>query len=165
MPAVAVIGNLVKDVVAGAPPRPGGALFYQGRAFAAIEHTVDVRLVTRCASEDRELLLAPLEELGLPVTWRPARETQVFSFHYEEERRVMEVVALGDPWTPDDVEGWVAQAIGDTEWILLGALTRADFPGDTRSPPSRPATAARRCAGFRSSRDARPAGAGRRRPA
>lgn len=131
MPAVAVIGNLVKDLVAGAQERPGGAVFYQARAFGQLEHSLDVRLVTRCAPEDRELLLVPLEEFGLPVTWRPARETQAFSFHYEGERRIMEIVGLGDPWTPDDVEGWVAQAIGDTEWILLGALTRADFPPET----------------------------------
>ena len=131
MPTVAVIGNLVRDVVAGAPPRPGGAVFYQASVFGALGHTEDVHLVTRCAPEDRELLVEPLDRFGLPVTWRPARETQSFSFHYEGERRVMDVVALGDPWTPDDIDGWVAQAIGDTSWIMLGALTRADFPPET----------------------------------
>lgn len=131
MPTVAVIGNLVRDVVAGAPPRPGGAVFHQARVFGALGRTEDVHLVTRCAPEDRELLVEPLGSFGLPCTWRPARETQSFSFHYEGERRVMDVVALGDPWTPDDVEGWVAQAIGDTAWIMLGALTRADFPPET----------------------------------
>lgn len=131
MPRVAAIGNLVRDVVAGALPRPGGAVFYQARAFAAIEHAADVQVVTRCAPDDRDLLVPPLEAYGLPVAWRPARETQSFRFHYEGERRVMEIDALGDPWTPDDIEGWVAQAIGDTEWILLGALTRADFPQET----------------------------------
>jgi sugar/nucleoside kinase (ribokinase family) len=65
------------------------------------------------------------------VTWRPARESQTFDFHYVGEERLMEVVTLGDPWTPDDVEGWVAQAMGDADWILLGALTRADFPPET----------------------------------
>ena len=130
-PPVAVIGNLVRDIVAGAPPRPGGAVFYQARVFAEIPHRRDVRLITRCAPDDRDLLAHPLEALGLPVTWRPARETQAFDFHYEGELRVMEVVALGDPWTPDDVEGWVAQAMGDAEWIMLGALTRADFPPET----------------------------------
>jgi len=131
VPTVAVIGNLVRDVVAGAPPRPGGAVFYQARVFGALAHPETVHLVTRCAPEDRELLAEPLDRFGLPVTWRPARETQSFSFHYEGERRVMDVVALGDPWTPDDVDGWVAQAIGDTQWIMLGALTRADFPPET----------------------------------
>lgn len=131
MPRAAAIGNLVRDVVAGAPPRPGGAVFYQARALAAIERTADVQVVTRCAPEDRDLLLPPLEAYGLPVAWRPARETQSFSFHYEGERRLMEVDGLGDPWTPDDIGGWVAQAIGDTQWVLLGALTRADFPQET----------------------------------
>lgn len=131
MPDVAVIGNLVKDVVAGSAPRPGGAVYYQARVFAALGRTEGVRLVTRCAPADRALLLEPLEAFGLPVTWRPGRETQTFGFHYQGERRVMEVEALGDPWTPDDVEGWVAQAIGDTQWIMLGALTRADFPPET----------------------------------
>src|SRR5262245_38401663 len=133
MPFVAVIGNLVKDVVHGAPPRPGGAVFYQARAFHRVAPATDVHLVTRCAAADRELLVPPLEEFGLPLTWRPGRETQAFSFHYEGERRVMEVDALGDPWTPDDIEGWVALAIGDAPWIMVGALTRADFPPETLS--------------------------------
>jgi len=132
-PPVVVIGNLVRDVVAGAPPRPGGAVFYQARVFAEIPHERDVRLVTRCSPGDCDLLLRPLEAFGLPVTWRPAHETQTFDFHYEGETRVMEIVALGDPWTPDDVDGWVSQAMGDAEWIMLGALTRADFPPETLS--------------------------------
>lgn len=128
---VAVIGNLVRDIVAGEAPRPGGAVFYQARVFSQIPHGRDVRLIARCAPEDRDLLVDPLEAFGLPVTWRPARETQTFDFHYVGEERIMEVVALGDPWTPDDVEGWVAQAMEDAEWIMLGALTRADFPPET----------------------------------
>jgi sugar/nucleoside kinase (ribokinase family) len=130
-PAVVVIGNLVRDIVAGMPPRPGGAVYYQTRVFGEIPHGRDVRIVTRCASEDRDLLVQPLEAFGLPVTWRPARETQTFDFYYEGETRVMEIVSLGDPWTPDDVEGWVSQTMGDAEWIMLGALTRADFPPET----------------------------------
>jgi sugar/nucleoside kinase (ribokinase family) len=131
MPFVAVIGNLVKDAVGGAPPRAGGAVFYQARAFGRIAPSADVHLVTRCATDDRDLLVPPLEEFGLPLTWRPARETQAFTFRYEGERRIMEVAALGDPWTPDDIEGWVSQAVGDAPWVMVGALTRADFPAET----------------------------------
>lgn len=133
MPFVAVIGNLVKDVVGDAPPRPGGAVFYQARAFHRVARGVDVHLVTRCAPDDHDLLVPPLETFGLPLTWRPARETQAFSFRYEGERRVMDVDALGDPWSPDDIEDWVAQAIGDAPWVMVGALTRADFPPETLS--------------------------------
>lgn len=132
-----MIGNLVRDIVGGTPPRAGGAVFYQARVFAEIEHAIDVRLVTRCAPQDRELLLERLEEFSLPITWRPARETQTFSFHYDGDHRVMEIVSLGDTWTPDDVEGWITQAIGDAEWIMLGALTRADFPPETLAAPRR----------------------------
>jgi sugar/nucleoside kinase (ribokinase family) len=133
MPLVAVVGNLTKDVVAAASPRPGGAVFYQARAFERIAPSLDVHLVTRCAMEDRELLLPPLEAFGLPVTWRAARQTLAFSFHYEGERRIMEVDSLGDPWTPEDVTGWVGTAIGDARWVMVGALTRADFPPETLS--------------------------------
>ena len=131
MPFVAVIGNLVKDVVGGAPPRPGGAVFYQARAFSRIAPQIDVHLVTRCAAADRDLLVPPLEAFGLPLTWWPAAETQSFRFHYEEGRRVMEIAALGDPWTPEDIHGWVADAIDDAPWVMVGALTRADFPPET----------------------------------
>lgn len=130
-PPVVIIGNVVRDIVSGAAPRPGGAVFYQARVTARIPHERDIRIVTRCAPGDRDLLVRPLEAFGLPVTWRPARETQTFDFHYDGETRVMEIVALGDPWTPDDIEGWVSQAMGDAEWIMLGALTRADFPPET----------------------------------
>lgn len=121
MPRVAVIGNLVKDAVAGAPPRPGAAIFYQAGVLARLGRAADVLLVTRCAEKDRTLLLEPLEAFGPPVVWRPARETQSFGFHYEGERRVMEVLALGDPWTTDDIAGWVGEALGDPEWVMLGS--------------------------------------------
>jgi sugar/nucleoside kinase (ribokinase family) len=133
MPFVAVIGNLVKDVIGGAPPRAGGAVFYQARAFGRIAPGTDVHLVTRCAADDHDLLVPPLERFGLSLTWRRARETQTFSFHYEGERRVMEVGALGDPWSPDDIDGWVSDAMGDAPWVMIGALTRADFPPETLS--------------------------------
>jgi sugar/nucleoside kinase (ribokinase family) len=128
--SVAVIGNLVKDIVAGAEPRPGGAVFYTARALAALGVSEDVQLVTRCAEEDAASFLPVLQEFGLPVAWRAARETQTFSFHYEGDHRVMEVVALGDQWQEEDIREWVEEEIGDARWIMLGALTREDFTRD-----------------------------------
>jgi sugar/nucleoside kinase (ribokinase family) len=125
--SVAVIGNLVKDIVAGAEPRPGGAVFYTARALAALGVTDDVQLVTRCTEDDAETFLPALQDFGLPVAWRAAQETQTFSFHYEGDHRVMEVVALGDQWQEADIRGWVGDEIGDVRWIMLGALTREDF--------------------------------------
>lgn len=128
---LALIGSLVKDAVDGAPPRPGGAVYYQCRALAALGATAEAHAVTRCAEDDRLALLEPLERFGVPVIWRAARETQAFSFHYEGDRRIMEIAALGDPWTPEDIESWAGDALGDAGWILVGALTRADFPPQT----------------------------------
>lgn len=127
MPRSAIVGNLVLDEVAGGSPRPGGAVFYCGSALRRINPDADAVLVCRCAERDREILLPAVEALGFPVVWRPARHTTRFAFHYEGDRRIMRLVERGDPWTPADVDGWVADAIGDAEWVLVGALTRDDF--------------------------------------
>jgi len=131
MPCAAIIGNLVLDTVAGAPERPGGAVWYCARALSQIDPAADVVLVCRSAREDREALVPRLEEFGFPVHWRPAERTTRFSFHYEGERRIMRIDALADPWTPTDIRGWVGETIGDASWVLVGALTRGDFPLET----------------------------------
>jgi sugar/nucleoside kinase (ribokinase family) len=128
MPRSAIVGNLVIDEVAGGPPRPGGAVFYCGTALRRIDPDADVVLVCRCAEEDRGTLLPAVEALGFPVVWRPAEHTTRFAFHYEGDRRIMRLEERGDPWAPEDVGGWLADAIGDAEWVLVGALTRDDFP-------------------------------------
>ena len=131
MPRAAIIGNLVLDVVAGTPERPGGAVWYCARALARIAPEADVVLVCRSAEADRDAIVPDLEELGFPVTWRPAERTTRFSFHYEGDRRIMRIDALGDPWTPADVDGWAGEEIGDAPWVIVGALTRSDFPLET----------------------------------
>jgi sugar/nucleoside kinase (ribokinase family) len=127
--AVAVVGNLSLDVVAGADPRPGGAVFYASRAFARTG--ADAVAVARCGSGDQSVLLPRLEAAGVPVTFRPGASTARFSFHYEGDRRVMAVDAVGDPWTVADATGWVAEALGATSWVLAGALIRTDFGAPT----------------------------------
>ena len=72
-----------------------------------------------------------LEELGFPIAWRAAERTTRFSFHYEGERRIMAIDSLAEPWTPADIDGWVGEAIGAAPWVIVGALTRADFPLET----------------------------------
>ena len=64
--------------------------------------------------------------LGLPVLWRGGSSTAAFSFHYEGDRRVMTVDALGDPWTTADLHG-----LERTDWVHVGALARSDFPAET----------------------------------
>jgi sugar/nucleoside kinase (ribokinase family) len=126
---IAVIGSLSSDVVAGAPARPGGAVYYAARALARLG--ADACVVTRCAAEDVDRLVPPLEAFGLRVEVRPGERTSGFSFHYEGDDRVMEVDAIGDPWTPADVTGWAGHALDDAAWIHVGALLRSDFPTPT----------------------------------
>jgi sugar/nucleoside kinase (ribokinase family) len=129
MSAMAVVGSLSRDVVAGAAPRPGGAAFHAARAL--VRARARVTIVTRCGARDAGLLLPPLEALGLPVAVRPGETTCAFTFHYEGDHRVMHVDEVGDPWTVADVTGWVADALADTAWVQVGALLRSDFDAPT----------------------------------
>lgn len=125
MSPVALVGNLTLDRVAGAAPRPGGTVFHAARA--AVSLGADAIVLTRCAPADRELVLAPLVALGLPVTCTDASETTAFSFHYEGDRRVMAVDAVGDSWSAADVEGWAAAALAGCDWVLVGGVLRSHF--------------------------------------
>jgi len=80
----------------------------------------------KCAESDRDSLLIPLVRLGVPVLWRGGASTAAFSFHYEGDRRVMIVNALGDPWTIADLNG-----LERANWVHVGALARSDFPAGT----------------------------------
>jgi sugar/nucleoside kinase (ribokinase family) len=122
---IGLIGNLTVDRVAGGDPRPGGGVFHAARAAARL--ATDVVVATRCAPVDRDVSLAPLEALGFPVTCADASATTAFSFHYEGDTRVMNVDAVGDPWTASDIEGWAGKALDGCEWVLVAGLLRSHF--------------------------------------
>jgi len=122
---VAVLGNLSRDVVAGGAPRPGGGVFWSTRALARLG--ADAVVSAACAAEDRQLLVAPLEAFGFPVTWHESASTTAYSFHYEGDRRIMWQDAVGDPWTPEQAVAGVEAA----RWVDVCALTRTDFPSET----------------------------------
>jgi sugar/nucleoside kinase (ribokinase family) len=123
--SVAALGHITRDVVEGAPPRPGGGVFYAARALARLG--ADAHVQASCSAEDRAILLPPLEAFGLPVTWQESSTTTAYSFHYEGDRRIMWQDAVGDPWTPQQALDGAA----DATWIDVCALTRTDFPPDT----------------------------------
>lgn len=125
MSAIALIGNLSVDRIAGGDPRPGGLVFHAARAAARVG--TDAVVVTRCAPADRDVGLAPLEALGLPVTCADASETTAFSFHYDGDTRIMTVDAIGDSWTAADIEGWAADPLAGCDWVLVGGLLRSHF--------------------------------------
>lgn len=125
MTSIAALGNLTRDVVAGAPPRPGGAVFYSAKALARIG--ADGVIAAACAETDRAHLVPPLEELGLPVRWYRSETTTAYTFHYEGDRRVMRQEAVGDPWSPKRA----LEGAADATWVHVGALVRTDFPSTT----------------------------------
>jgi sugar/nucleoside kinase (ribokinase family) len=122
---VAVIGNLASDVVAGGLPRVGGGAFHAARALRLLGRPACV--VTKCAEADRDVLLPRLVALGVPVRWRPAASTTRFAFDYDGDRRSMSIEALGEPWSPDEIRGWVAAALGGAEWVQVAPLMRGEF--------------------------------------
>ncbi len=125
MTDIATFGHLTRDVVAGGPPRPGGAVFYSARALA--ETNASVSVAASCAEADRAQLVPPLEAFGLPVRWYGSETTTAYSFHYEGNRRIMRQDSVGDPWSPERA----LEAAADATWAHVGALVRTDFPAET----------------------------------
>jgi sugar/nucleoside kinase (ribokinase family) len=123
--AIAVIGNLTRDVVADGPPRPGGAVFYAARALARLG--ADACVGVSCARDDWAVLAPHVEGFPLPVTWYESPTTTAYSFHYDGDRRIMQQVAVGEPWPADRA----VEAVGDASWVHVGALVRTDFPAPT----------------------------------
>jgi sugar/nucleoside kinase (ribokinase family) len=114
-----LVGSVSLDLVAGAPPRPGGAVYYAAEALRLLGRPASI--VAKCAPADR----ARFE--GLDAVWRPAAVTSAFSFSYEGDVRQMAVEAVGDPWRPDDVEA----VLDGVAWVHAGGLLRSDFPAET----------------------------------
>lgn len=135
MRALGVIGSLTRDVVAGAPPRVGGAPYYCARALRVLG--VRASIATKCAAEHRRELVPRLSALGVPVAWAPAAATTTFSFSYKGETRRMSVDAVGDPWTRDEVCGWVEESLRRIEWLHAGPVLRGDFPADVMAELAR----------------------------
>lgn len=129
---IALIGNLSKDELPGRPPQVGGGSFHGARALHRLR--VPARIVARCAVADRDLLLPPLVRLGTPVRYVPGESTAGFSFHYDGDRRVMRVAALGDVWLPADLP-----PLPTVRWTHVAPLARGEFPLETL------AALARRC--------------------
>jgi len=122
---IALLGNLSRDLLPGEPPRPGGAPFHAARALRRVPGRA--RLYARCAPEDREALLLPVARLGVPVHWVEGTSTSSFALAYDGRERTMEVVAVGDTWSPDDLPALPAAVT----WVHAAPLLRSDFPADT----------------------------------
>lgn len=129
MRAAAVIGSVSRDVVDGSAPRAGGPAYYGAHGLRLIG--APARVVTKCAETDRRLLIRPLLAVGVPVNWHAAAATAAFEIRHEGAMRRLEMTAIGEPWTVDEVRGWAARALRPASWVHVGALARSDFPADT----------------------------------
>ena len=123
MRALAVIGHLSRDVVAGGAPRIGGAPWYAGRAL----HTLgqEAVLFAKCGESDRARFQRRLATLGLPASLAVGGETTSFSFAYGADgTRAMTVESIGEPWRTDEPQGMLLRRV---EWLHVAPLLRSDF--------------------------------------
>jgi sugar/nucleoside kinase (ribokinase family) len=128
MRQLGVVGLVSLDRVDGGLPRLGGAPFYAAKALRLLGQPA--LIATKIAPEDSK---RGLHALGIPVYSHPAARTISFRIENDGDRRTLEIEELGEPWTPEDVRGWLDAVLRPADWVHAGALTRADFPAETLS--------------------------------
>jgi sugar/nucleoside kinase (ribokinase family) len=126
MRQLGVVGLVSLDRVDGGLPRLGGAPFYAAKALRLLGQPA--LIATKIAPEDSG---RGLHALGIPVYSRSAARTITFRIENDGDQRTMEIEELGEPWAPQDVRGWLGDALRPADWVHAGALTRADFPAET----------------------------------
>lgn len=124
MEALAVVGNLSLDRIAGGRPQIGGGPYHAGRALRLLDRR-HAQLVARCGDSQRGLLLARLAALGLPTHLLHGERTTRFTFSYDGDRREMHVDEIGDAWSADDVA-----LDRRVRWVHVAPLLRSDFDAD-----------------------------------
>lgn len=122
---ITILGNLSIDRIDGGPPMPGGCPAFAAKALRALD--APGRIVTRLAQADRDLFSSVLDEGQIAVTALPAARTSSFALRYEGDRRTLSVQAIGDPWTPADIQA----AHIDSDWVHVAPLLRGEFPPET----------------------------------
>jgi sugar/nucleoside kinase (ribokinase family) len=122
---VAVVGNVAVDRIDGRPPTAGGCPVFAALALRMLRR--EAQIIARYAPSDGVLVEPVLQVPGVVVTPVPAQTTTAFGFRYHGERREMTVEAIGEPWSPADVEALDA----DVTWVHVAPLLRSDFPSQT----------------------------------
>lgn len=127
---IAVIGESVLDRTTWPDGRReqrlGGSPVFAGRALAGVAAGV---VITHGADAP---LRRPLHDLGLEVIEGPSQRTTVFEVTLEGDGSWHEsIAALGDPFTPNDVETWMKPGLAHCSAVVCGGQWRNDFPPDT----------------------------------
>ena len=118
--SLAVVGQLSRDVIAGAPPRIGGPPWHGARALRALG--ADARLIAKCGERDAIDFTRRLETLDLPFDLVVGEETTAFSFSYDEDGvRTMAIDAVGEPWHEDELR------LEGIDWVYVAPLLRGEI--------------------------------------
>jgi sugar/nucleoside kinase (ribokinase family) len=128
---IALVGQSVLDRVnlpsGRSDERLGGAPVFAGHAIACDGRQAVI--VTRGGTRE---LRRPLHAFGLEVVEGPSERTIVSEMWLHDDGERSEAMsAVGDPFTPDDVETWMADALSRCEAVVCGAQWRDDFPPET----------------------------------
>jgi HAD superfamily hydrolase (TIGR01549 family) len=128
---LALVGQSVVDRVKlpGCPwvERLGGAPFFAATALRMAG--CPAVILTRGGAP---ALRAPLHGLGFMVIEGPETATCISEMVLSPDGACADsFVAFGDPFTPTDVEGWMAPALAEADAIVCGAQWRDDFPEAT----------------------------------
>lgn len=128
MTGITLIGPLSRDIVRfpEAPERqqPGGAVYYAGMAFRALN--VSVQIITAAAREDADQLLRPLINSGAAVTLLPSERTCCFINDYSlgMDARRQEILSCADRFSYEKLPPLT------TEWVYLAPLINRDIPAE-----------------------------------
>ena len=113
--------------------RLGGAPIFAARAVAGRWPAV---VVTHGGTAS---LRRGLHELGVEVVEGPTERTTVYrTTLFGDGTWAESLTALGDPFTPHDVAGWMAAALEPCSAVVCGAQWRGDFPAATLAALTRP---------------------------
>jgi sugar/nucleoside kinase (ribokinase family) len=125
---VLLVGHVVKDRFPdeGNRQMPGGTAYYAAIALASLG--ARVKVVTKVALSDRDLLLGELTEAGIEVVEQKTQATTEFVHSFPEGRTAERVLTLrrqAEPFEPRDL-GTARAAIG-----YAGPLSVRDVPAVT----------------------------------
>jgi sugar/nucleoside kinase (ribokinase family) len=128
---IAIVGQSVVDRVreAGREPveRLGGSPVFAAAALAFAGRPAVI--LTKGATPD---LREPLGRFGFAVAAGDAASSFVSALDiYGDGERHHEIAALGEPFTPADVAGWMAPHLEGCRAAVCGAQWRDDFPPET----------------------------------
>src|SRR5262245_48305468 len=128
---IALLGQSVVDRVK-LPGRPwterlGGAPFFAATALRMSGQPAVI--LTRGGTSE---LRAPLHRLGFQVIEGPSTRSCISEMALSPDGACADsFAAFGNPFTPADVEGWMAPALAEADAIVCGAQWRDDFPEPT----------------------------------